>query len=144
MKGFFANCGIVMLLVSGCASSPSSSTAKPGQSPITEETVTRVPGTDRDLLILRQPGGAKDRTGLKRPGDTGGGRPDSETSAEGCRPGQLMAIRVVSGETGTRTTQECVTPFASMGQKYKRQRPFGIKIRNAGGSLKVKEVTRKQ
>ncbi|MCI0667289.1 MAG: hypothetical protein L0Y38_12150 [Methylococcaceae bacterium] len=141
MNVYFAIAWIVTLLVSGCAASPTASSTEPGRSAIIEEGVKVVPGTDQDVLILRQPGATKDQAALKRPG---GKKPDRDASANLCPPGQLMAIRVVSGETGTRTTEECVTPFASMGQKYKRQQPVAIKLRNSGGSLKAKTVTRKQ
>jgi hypothetical protein len=117
MKGFIALAWILSLLVSGCASSPPPPATESIQSPIA------VPDTDKDRLILRQPGDA---------------------SSAGCPPGQLMATRVVSGETGTRTTEECVTPFASTGKKYKRDRTVAIKLRHAGRKLKHKAVGKRR
>ncbi|GEM_PF-2156202 len=34
-------------------------------------------------------------------------------TSEMCPPGQRMATRIVTGETGTTITEECVTPFSS-------------------------------
>ncbi len=36
-----------------------------------------------------------------------------ESALQNCPPGTRMATRIVSGETGTEITEECVKPFSS-------------------------------
>ncbi len=36
-----------------------------------------------------------------------------ESAAQICPPGTRMATRIISGETGTTITEECVKPFSS-------------------------------
>ena len=37
----------------------------------------------------------------------------TNSTTEMCPPGQRMATRIVTGETGTTITEECVKPFSS-------------------------------
>lgn len=136
---------LVAILLSGCASSPqppvTASAEKVERGAVVEEAVEAISGKDKGYYVLRQPGvtQGKDDTGLQNKKSE---QPKTEEAVSVCPPGQLMATRIISGETGTRITEECVTPFASNRRVSKRKRPVAIKLRNVGGSLKVDKVTK--
>lgn len=147
MKILFTVSCLLALLISGCASSPTppetSSTVEVKRKVVVEEAVEAISGTDKGYYILRQSGNIKDRNKTKSPDEEDTKKPNPEPSVSACPAGQLMATRIISGETGTRISEECVTPFASNRRISKRKRPATITLRNVNGNLKVEKVTRK-
>jgi hypothetical protein len=120
---------LMLLLINGCASSPPSPTVGNKQDLIPEKTVTTRSGADKNFIILRQPGGAQDQSGLNPPTYGADKTSYREASSRACPPGQLMATRIISGETGTRISEECVTPFASKERRFSQPRTMPVNAR---------------
>ena len=134
---------ILALLVSGCASSPPSSTTNMTTPVIPEKTLATVSDTDENVLILRQPGASKSGTGQKSSKPGAHNKPGTDASVASCPPGQLMATRIISGETGTRISEECVTPFSSKGRRFQSKKPVAVKVRTVDGRLKTEKIITK-
>lgn len=130
MKNAFVVLFVSIWFFSGCASSP----AKTGDPMLkeskagVEEAVDAIAGKGKGVFVLTQPGNVTDPAEKAEKAPTVKEEP---SLAVACPPGQLMATKIVTGETGTRITEECVTPFSSKVAKVfkKRARSRSIKLR---------------
>ncbi|MGR9107157.1 MAG: hypothetical protein ACU843_09535 [Gammaproteobacteria bacterium] len=143
MKSIFLSCWMFTLMLSGCASSPPADSLNASPGAVPETTILNVEGREKEKLILRQPGASEAGNESEQTAGGKDNKQDSKSSASLCPPGQLMAIKVVSGETGTRTTQECVTPFASRAPSRPVKRAVAVKVRTVKKGTALRKVSQK-
>ncbi len=96
MKNIFIVCFTIIWVTFGCAvNSHKNDTA----SNTTKSTTAELKEKDADSNQTLAKGQLKNKKEILQLADT-------------CPPGQLMATKIVTGETGTKITDECVTPFS--------------------------------